>query len=65
MPPRESCNSSPPNGRTKHIAADRLGDDVECLRSMDEKKELLGRLLGNVDALVEGVKSAGVWGLSP
>ncbi|KAI0737791.1 cell division control protein 14, SIN component-domain-containing protein [Daedaleopsis nitida] len=33
-------------------------------RTMEEKKEILGTMLGNVDALVEGVKKAGVWGLS-
>jgi len=26
-------------------------------------EELLGNMLGNVDALVEGVKKAGIWGL--
>ncbi|KAG8936169.1 hypothetical protein FRC02_004197 [Tulasnella sp. 418] len=33
------------------------------IRSTEEKKELLGTWLGNVDALVEGVQKAGVWGL--
>ncbi|KAL5530523.1 hypothetical protein ACEPAF_6781 [Sanghuangporus sanghuang] len=33
-------------------------------RTMQEKKEILGQLLGNVDALVEGVKRAGIWGLN-
>jgi hypothetical protein len=33
------------------------------LRTTDQKKELLGKLLGNVDALVEGVRKAGIWGL--
>jgi hypothetical protein len=32
-------------------------------RTTDEKKVLLSGLLGNVDALVEGVRMAGVWGL--
>lgn len=32
-------------------------------RTTEEKKEILGQLLGNVDALVEGVKKAGIWGL--
>lgn len=31
-------------------------------RTIEEKKEILGQLLGNVDALVEGVKKAGIWG---
>ena len=34
------------------------------VKSTEEKKELLGSMLGNVDALVEGVKKAGIWGLS-
>ncbi|KAJ3768168.1 cell division control protein 14, SIN component-domain-containing protein [Lentinula raphanica] len=32
-------------------------------RTTEEKKELLGTMLGNVDALVEGVRKAGIWGL--
>ena len=34
------------------------------LRTTREKKEILGNYLGNVDALVEGVEKAGVFGLS-
>ncbi|KAG8890509.1 hypothetical protein FRB98_007856 [Tulasnella sp. 332] len=34
------------------------------MRSTEEKKELLGTWLGNVDALVDGVQKAGVWGLA-
>ncbi|OAX38585.1 CDC14-domain-containing protein [Rhizopogon vinicolor AM-OR11-026] len=33
------------------------------VRTTDEKKEILGSMLGNVDALVEGVRKAGIWGL--
>ncbi|KIY70385.1 hypothetical protein CYLTODRAFT_419855 [Cylindrobasidium torrendii FP15055 ss-10] len=33
-------------------------------RSTEEKKEFLGTLMGNVDALVEGVRKAGIWGLN-
>jgi hypothetical protein len=33
-------------------------------KTTEEKKALLGSFLGNVDALVEGVRKAGVWGLS-
>ncbi|EIW76256.1 CDC14-domain-containing protein [Coniophora puteana RWD-64-598 SS2] len=33
-------------------------------RTMDEKKEILSGMLGNVDALVEGVRKAGIWGLA-
>ena len=31
------------------------------IKSTEEKKELLGSMLGNVDALVEGVRKAGIW----
>ncbi|KAF9555343.1 CDC14-domain-containing protein [Agrocybe pediades] len=33
-------------------------------KTTEEKKELLGTMLGNVDALVEGVRKAGIWGLA-
>lgn len=33
-------------------------------RTMEEKKAILGSMMGNVDTLVEGVKKAGIWGLS-
>jgi len=32
-------------------------------RTTEEKKAFLGTMLGNVDALVEGVRKAGIWGL--
>jgi len=32
-------------------------------RTMEEKREILGTMLGNVDALVEGMRKAGIWGL--
>jgi hypothetical protein len=32
-------------------------------KTLEEKKELLGTMLGNVDALVDGVRKAGIWGL--
>ncbi|TFK43854.1 cell division control protein 14, SIN component-domain-containing protein [Crucibulum laeve] len=35
----------------------------EKRRTTEEKKQLLGTMLGNVDALVEGVRKAGIWGL--
>jgi len=41
----------------------RYVSDREKTRSTEEKKELLGTMLGNVEALVEGVRKAGVWGL--
>ncbi len=36
----------------------------DLIRSTEEKKLLLSTWLGNVDALVEGVQRAGVWGLA-
>ncbi|KAF5392987.1 hypothetical protein D9757_001163 [Collybiopsis confluens] len=33
-------------------------------RTTEEKKEILGTMLGNVDALVEGVRNVGIWGLA-
>lgn len=36
---------------------------VRAVRTAEEKKEILGSMLGNVDALVEGVRKAGIWGL--
>lgn len=33
------------------------------VRTMEEKKALLGSMMGNVDTLVEGVRKAGIWGL--
>ncbi|KAJ7206773.1 cell division control protein 14, SIN component-domain-containing protein [Mycena pura] len=32
-------------------------------KTTEEKKELLATMLGNVEALVEGVRKAGIWGL--
>lgn len=37
--------------------------EIERRRSTQEKKEILGSLLGNVDTLVEGVAKSGIWGL--
>lgn len=34
------------------------------MRTTEEKKEHLGRLLGNVDTLIEGIRTAGIWGLA-
>ena len=39
-------------------------EEGERMRTTEEKKEILGTLLGNVDALVEGVRKAGIWGLT-
>lgn len=40
-----------------------IGPRGRTIKSTREKKELLGTCLGNVDALVEGMKKAGAWGL--
>ncbi|KAF8607779.1 hypothetical protein BDV93DRAFT_519786 [Ceratobasidium sp. AG-I] len=46
------------------VIGEGTGDAGEkVVRSSAEKKELLSAWLGNVDALVEGVQRAGVWGL--
>lgn len=37
--------------------------DNEKRKTTDEKKQFLGTMLGNVDALVEGVRRAGIWSL--
>ncbi|KAG8772413.1 hypothetical protein FRC12_003087 [Ceratobasidium sp. 428] len=42
---------------------DPLPTGGKMVRTSAEKKELLSAWLGNVDALVEGVQRAGVWGL--
>jgi len=38
--------------------------DRDIVKTTEQKKEFLGFMLGNVDALVDGVKRAGVWGLA-
>ncbi|EIN10961.1 CDC14-domain-containing protein [Punctularia strigosozonata HHB-11173 SS5] len=54
---KESCTTTMPSASSS--ASSRTPET----RTTEEKKELLGGLLGNVDALVEGVRKAGVWGL--
>lgn len=42
----------------------RNGKPVETkIRTTEEKRQILGSMFGNVDALVEGVRKAGIWGL--
>ncbi|KAG6820684.1 hypothetical protein H0H93_013202 [Arthromyces matolae] len=53
---RELNKPTTENATSKH-------GQVERIRTTEEKKELLGTMLGNVDALVEGVRKAGIWGL--
>ncbi|KAF9006711.1 cell division control protein 14, SIN component-domain-containing protein [Cyathus striatus] len=45
------------------VSTDAADKENTKRRTTDEKKELLGTMLGNVDALVEGVRKAGIWGL--
>jgi hypothetical protein len=35
----------------------------ERRKTSAEKKQFLGTMLGNIEALVEGVEKAGIWGL--
>ena len=53
-----------PRSASSPTASSLVRTGVTGPRTMAEKKEILGTMLGNVDALVEGVKKAGVWGLS-
>jgi len=39
-------------------------ENRDIIKTTEQKKELLSFMLGNVDALVESVKRAGVWGLA-
>ena len=63
--PTISNNGTPsknPFGTPWHAVEREIGRADE-VRSAEEKKEILGKMLGNVDALVEGVRKAGIWGL--
>ncbi|KAG6900430.1 hypothetical protein C0993_010818 [Termitomyces sp. T159_Od127] len=51
------------SGTTLHHEMPKPQGRTEKIRTTEEKKELLGTMLGNVDALVEGVRKAGIWGL--
>ena len=50
-------------GGEQNVAISKLGSE-DTVKTTQQKKEFLGLMLGNVDALVEGVKRAGVWGLA-
>jgi hypothetical protein len=50
-------------GGEQNIATSKLGNQ-DTIKTTEQKKEFLGLMLGNVNALVEGVKRAGVWGLA-
>jgi hypothetical protein len=47
------------DGNTRALTA----GSGDVIRTTEEKKNILGGMLGNVDALVEGVRKAGIWGL--
>ncbi|KAG5648727.1 hypothetical protein DXG03_000074 [Asterophora parasitica] len=51
------------NSRAEEPEPSKAQSANKNLRTTEEKKELLGTMLGNVDALVEGVRKAGIWGL--
>lgn len=42
---------------------ERIPERRQKVRTIEEKKEILGTMLGNVDALVSSVTKAGIWGL--
>ncbi|KII95314.1 hypothetical protein PLICRDRAFT_48278 [Plicaturopsis crispa FD-325 SS-3] len=67
LSPVKASNSSKARGVSKESSASSIlaiGDGrTRGPRTTQEKKDLLGGMLGNVDALVEGVRKAGVWGL--
>jgi len=63
------------NLETRHSSSDRASfggerghitklENLDMVKTTEQKKEFLGFMLGNVDALVESVKRAGVWGLA-
>ena len=54
---------SPTKSKTSSPAKSIIHDGRSETRTTEEKKALLSTWLGNVDALVEGVQRAGVWGL--
>lgn len=62
-------DASMETGRRPDIASERdqgLSEPEarDMVKTTEQKKEFLGFMLGNVDALVEGVKRAGAWGLA-
>ena len=60
----QSLDLSPPSKQELERTAPTSGrNKQEKWRTTEEKKELLSTMLGNVDALVEGVRKAGIWGL--
>lgn len=58
-----NSTSMPRRGREEALRHLKTLEGNVPRRTTEEKKKLLGTMLGNVDALVEGVRKAGVWGL--
>lgn len=59
-------HAATPGGRIHERKIDEIerpNIQQDKVRTTEEKKELLSNMLGNVDALVEGVRKAGIWGL--
>ncbi|KAJ7620068.1 cell division control protein 14, SIN component-domain-containing protein [Roridomyces roridus] len=50
-------------GESEDAYAPGVEDEEGKCKTTEEKKRLLGTMLGNVEALVEGVRKAGIWGL--
>jgi hypothetical protein len=57
--PQRSATLQSPGGRGPSAAKDGVPK-----KTTEDKKALLGTMLGNVDHLVDAVSKAGVWGLS-
>jgi hypothetical protein len=62
-PETRHCSEGPALGGELDHPISNL-DSQNMTKTTEQKKELLGFMLGNVDALVEGVKRAGIWGLA-
>jgi len=60
---RHSSDGTPFGGERDYATGTSTADR-DIIKTTEQKKEFLGFMLGNVDALVEGVKRAGVWGLA-
>lgn len=58
-PPETPNREAQGQGEERGKSSGKIG----AFKTTEEKKELLGTMLGNVDALVEGVRKAGIWGL--
>ncbi|TFY81175.1 hypothetical protein EWM64_g2835, partial [Hericium alpestre] len=54
-----------PGTRDTRMPSHAMSDDPRGagIKSTEQKKEFLGKMMGNVDTLVEGVEKAGIWGL--